>query len=417
MATTSPLDTATGASASSTAPSSGTTTPTVPGDLAVGLHRGPRQQAGHHRHGRRLHRLATTDQRGARTWPAWWPAYRTVSTVTAQTFTGHAGTAMYWAAGVAMFKPATAATERLLDQCHAERGEVIAGHATTFTVSTAVTSGVSQQVVVERDRTARRRERDASPRPPSLPATARRMTLSSSVSTSPGTTSLTVVGTGTDCRASTSLSLTVTTPVGDPRGVLLPVVPGRLDAAGAEPVHQLRPDPRLLRTDVATVSAQIADMQYAGVHTRHRVVVRADLQHREALAGDHAGRPQGTGFAWAPVLREGVDVRSDASADRRRPALPTQHVRRTRVGARVAARQGHAGLRLQLRRSDQRQGLRHRQPLEPGPSATAAGVRRVDLHRSQGLPAVLDLSRQRRDQRLAPVRAGQRPAELLDRAR
>ena len=107
VAATSPLDAATGRSATSSSPSSGTVTPTVPGDLAVGF------IAGH-----ASKQAITVTSPGSTTQPQR-PARRPRSRgshrvpgaharSTRKTFTGSLSTAMYWASGIAMFRAAIA---------------------------------------------------------------------------------------------------------------------------------------------------------------------------------------------------------------------------------------------------------------------------------------------------------------------
>ena len=147
VAATSPLDAATGRWASSSSPSSGTVTPTVPGDLAVGF------IAGH-----ASKQAITVTSPGFTTQPQRTSAasqvasvvtgYRALSTVDAQTFTGSLSTAMYWASGIAMFKPAIAPPNDFSITAAPGTATVIAGHSAGFTVSTGVTSGVSQPITL-----------------------------------------------------------------------------------------------------------------------------------------------------------------------------------------------------------------------------------------------------------------------------
>ena len=81
---------------------------------------------------------------------------------------------------------------------------------------------------------------------------------------------------------------------------------------------------------------------------------------------------QGTGFAWAPYYEpEGVSDPSPQQIADDLHYLWTTY-RGTRLRAAVPQRQGHGRLRLQRRRPDHGQGLRHREPLEPGARAAAA---------------------------------------------
>ena len=302
VATASPLDTAAGTSASSTAPSSGTTTPTVPGDLAVGFIAG---------HGNKQAIAVTAGGYTGlpqQTSPVSGHVasavvgYHVVSTVTAQTFTGHVGTAMYWAAGVAMFKPATPPANDYSISVTPNSASVVAGRAATFTVSTAVTSGVSQQVSLS-----------ATGLPDGVSATfvpttiaagdTATLTLSSSISTSPATTSLTVVGTGPAAAPTTSLALTVTTPSVIRAAFYYPWFPDAWTQQGLNPFTNYVPTRGYYSTDVATVSAQIADMQYAGVTLGIASwfgLTSNTEKHWPAIMQ----AAQGTGFAWAPYYEK-----------------------------------------------------------------------------------------------------------------
>ena len=301
VAMASPLDTASGASASSTTPSSGTTTPTVAGDLAVGF------IAGHGSKqvitGTATGYTALTQQTSSAAHAVSVVAgYRTVSTIAPQAFTGRAGTAMYWTAGVAMFKPASPPPNDFSISVTPNAASVIAGHPATFTVSTAVTSGASQQVSLSA--TGLPDGVDAAFVPTIVAAgDSATLTLSSSISTSPATTAVTVVGTGAAAAPAISLALTVTTPAVVRAAFYYPWFPDAWTQQGLNPFTNYVPTRGYYNTDVATVSAQIADMQYAGVTLGIASwfgLTSNTEKHWPAIM--QAAR--GTGFAWAPYYEK-----------------------------------------------------------------------------------------------------------------
>ena len=98
-----PLDVATGTSNTSTAPSSGSVTSTATGELAVGFIAG---------HGNAQAISVTSpgyttqaQQTTTGTIATVETGYKVLGAPGAQSFTGSFGTAMYWAAGIAVFKP------------------------------------------------------------------------------------------------------------------------------------------------------------------------------------------------------------------------------------------------------------------------------------------------------------------------
>ncbi len=103
VASTSPLDVSTGTSNTSTTPNSGTATSTAPNELAVGF------IAGHNN----AQAISVTSagytvqaqQTTTGTIASVVTGYKVLGAAGAQSFAGSFGTAMYWAAGVAVFKP------------------------------------------------------------------------------------------------------------------------------------------------------------------------------------------------------------------------------------------------------------------------------------------------------------------------
>jgi hypothetical protein len=228
--------------------------------------------------------------------------YRIVSTIAAQTFTGRAGTAMYWAAGVAMFKPASPPPNDFSISVTPNAASVTAGQPASFTVSTVVTSGASQPVSLSA--TGLPDGVGAAFAPTTIAAgDSATLTLSSSISTSPATTSVTVVGSGATAAPTTSLALTVTTPAVIRAAFYYPWFPDAWTQQGLNPFTNYVPTRGYYSTDVATVSAQIADMQYAGVTLGIASwfgLTSNTEKHWPAIM--QAAR--GTGFAWAPYYEK-----------------------------------------------------------------------------------------------------------------
>jgi hypothetical protein len=306
VAAASPLDVATGTSASSNSPSSGTVTPTAAGDLAVGF------IAGH-----ASKQVITVTAAGYTSQPQRTSAasrvasvvtgYRTLSTVEAQVFTGSLSTAMYWAAGIAMFKPATAPPNDFSISAAPGTATVIAGHSAEFKVSTDVTSGLSQPVTLSVAGLPDGASASFTSSTINAGDTAT-LTVSPSVSTAGGTTPLTVVGTGTSATQSTSVSLTINAPSVIRSAFYYPWFPDAWTQQGLSPFTNYVPTRGYYSTDAATVGSQIADMQYAGITLGIASWFGpASTTDKHWPAMMQAAR--GTGFAWAPYYEQ--EGRSD----------------------------------------------------------------------------------------------------------
>jgi hypothetical protein len=298
---TSPLDVFTGASASSTSASSGPVTPSVAGSLAVGFVAGhankqtinvtaPGYTAQPQRTSAAAHVTSVVT------------GYRTVSTVAAQTFTASSGKAMYWAAGVALFRPATAPPNDFSIAATPGAETVTAGHSVTVSVATSVTSGVSQPVALSVAGLPDGTSASISPSTVSVGDTAT-MTIRPSVSTAAGTTLLTVVGTGASAVHSAPVELSVTTPAVIRAAFYYPWFPDAWAQQGLNPFTNYVPTRGYYSTDVTTVSAQIADLQYAGVTLGIASwfgLGSNTEKHWPAIIQ----AAQGTGFAWAPYYEK-----------------------------------------------------------------------------------------------------------------
>ncbi len=207
---TSPLDAATGASASSTKPSSGPATATG-ADLAVGFIAGhASSQAitvtapGYTAQAQRTSKASSVSSVIT--------ASRVLDARGSQTFTGSQPAAAYWAAGVALFKTVPAANEFSVSA--PASGAITAGATTALSVSTAVTSGQAQPVALSV--AGLPAGVSASFNPATVTAgQSSTLSLSSALSTAAGTTTLTITGTGTSTSHSAPVALTVTSPANE----------------------------------------------------------------------------------------------------------------------------------------------------------------------------------------------------------
>ena len=296
-----PLDVATGASASSTSFASGSVTPSVAGYLAVGFVAG---------HGNKQAITVTAPGYAAQPQRTSIAAhavsvvtgYRTMGTVAAQTFTATSRTAMYWAAGIAIFKPAVAPPNDFSIAATPGAVTVTAGHSVAVTVTTSVTSGVSQSIDLSVTGLPEGSSASFSPSTVNAGGTAT-LTILPSVSTAAATTTLTVVGTGTSAGHSVPVGLTVSTPAVIRAAFYYPWFPDAWAQQGLNPFTNYVPTRGYYSTDVATVSGQIADMQYGGIALGIASWFGLNSnteKHWPAII--QAAR--GTGFAWAPYYEK-----------------------------------------------------------------------------------------------------------------
>jgi len=301
VAATDPLDAATGTSNTSTAPSSGVVTPSGSADLVVGF------VAGHNN--AQAITITTPDfavqpqqtSRAANI-ASVVVASKVASLTSVQRVAGSFSRAMYWAAGIAVFK---AAANTFSLSATPPAVTVTAGSATTSTINTIVTSGYPQNVALS-----------ASGLPVGasasfVPATisagqASSMTITTSASTPAGGSMITVTGNGTSDTNATSVSLTVNTPLAVRAAFYYPWFPETWKQQGQNPFTNYSPTRGFYSTDVATVKAQIADMQYAGITVGIASwfgVGSTTDKHWPTLMQ----AAQATGFSWAPYYEpEGV---------------------------------------------------------------------------------------------------------------
>ncbi len=208
VATASPVDGSSAVSNTGTTASTGAVTPTAAGDLAVGF------VAGH----ASIQPITVTapgftaqTQQNSGTSTSVVVGTRALSSLASQSFTGSFAKAMYWTAGLALFKAASGSPPPPNDfsiSTSPTSGSATAGSATTSTISTAVTSGVAQSVALSASGAPAGTIVSFNPTTVSAGGSST-MTVSTSGSTPTGTTSITVTGTGASATHTTSFSLTV----------------------------------------------------------------------------------------------------------------------------------------------------------------------------------------------------------------
>ena len=208
VATSSPLDGSTGIAATSTAANSGQVTPTGANDLAVGFIAGHSnvEVPSNTSPGYTLQPQVITTSPSATTVTS---GYQDLSASGPQSFSGTISSAMYWSAGIALFKASSPPPPSDFSIAAAPNSvTVAAGSSTTTTVNTTIASGAAQSVALT-----------ASGVPAGTAVSFNPATISSGQSsvatlvTSPttpvGSSLISVTGTGTAAMHSTSVSLTV----------------------------------------------------------------------------------------------------------------------------------------------------------------------------------------------------------------
>jgi hypothetical protein len=293
VAATGPLDGSHGAAGSGTTAASGGATGTQVGDLAVGFVAG---------HGNAQAITVTSGgltaqpQRTSR-------AGSTASVVAAAGVASGTGTpgitaswakSMYWAAGVALFKPATSDFSLTTTPAAAT-----SGFPATATVGSTVTSGTAQPVALSvsglPDGTT------ASFAPATITAgQSSTLTVHTSVSTPPGPVTLTVTGAGTSATETGTLTLTVSAPRSIRAAFYYPWFPQAWVQQGQNPFTNYDPTAGYYSSgDLATVSAQVADMQYGGI-TLGLASWWGQGSTSDTNMPTLMQAAAGTGFQWAP---------------------------------------------------------------------------------------------------------------------
>jgi hypothetical protein len=301
VATTNPLDVTTGTANRSKTPSSGSATPSASSDLVVGFLAG-------HANAQPMtvtapgYTAQPQQTSGASNVASVVVASAVATLTSAQNLTGSFAAKMYWAAGIAMFKPATndfsiGASPGALT--------VTAGQPATTTISTTTTSGSAQSVALSASGLPAGASASFNPATITSGQTST-LTVATSVSTPAGTSTVTVTGTGASATQTTFVSIIVNAPAGIRAAFYYPWFPEAWTQQGQSPFTNYSPTRGLYSTDVATVKAQIADMQYAnvtvGIASWFGQGTTTD-KHFPALMQ----AAQGTGFGWAPYYEpEGI---------------------------------------------------------------------------------------------------------------
>jgi hypothetical protein len=300
---TSPLDGSSGASNLGKAPDSGPVAPSQSGDLVVGFLAG-------HASAQTMTVTAPgfatqpqqTSRSGGSTIAGVVVASRVASLNATQDLTGSFGTAMYWAAGVAVFKPA--ASDFAMSAAPAGV-TVAAGRATTTTITTTTTAGLAQSIALTVSGLPVGTSASFAPATISSGQTST-LTITTSASTPAANTTLTVVGTGASATTSTPIDLGVNTPAALRAAFYYPWFPQAWVQQGQNPFTNYVPTRGLYSIDLATVKAQIADMQNGNI------TVGIASWFGQGTGTDKAWptliqAAQGTGFGWAPYYEpEGI---------------------------------------------------------------------------------------------------------------
>jgi hypothetical protein len=211
VATSNPVDAASSQSATGTSATSGAATPTGVGDLAVGFIAG-------HSDVEPISVTApgfvTQAQQSSGVAASVVTGESVLGTTTAATFTGTFTKAMYWTAGLALFKPTATTPPPTNDfsiTTTPSSGTVTLGSSTTTTTSTittAVTSGSAQSISLGASGEPSGTTVTFNPTTVTAGGTAT-MTVATSSTTPTGTSSITVTGTGASATHTASYSLTV----------------------------------------------------------------------------------------------------------------------------------------------------------------------------------------------------------------
>ena len=208
----------------------------------------------------------------------------------------------YWGSGQRGVKHVAAGANDFSVAATPATATVTGGHNTTFAVSSGVTSGVSQPIALSVTGLPDGASASFAPSTISAGDTAT-MTVSASISTAPGTTQPSVVGTGTSATHITPVSLTVNAPAVIRAAFYYPWFPEAWTQQGLSPFTNYVPTRGYYSTDVSTVAAQIADLQYAGV-TLGIASWFGQTSNTEKHWPAIIAAAQGTGFAWAPYYEK-----------------------------------------------------------------------------------------------------------------
>ncbi|HEU4566526.1 MAG TPA: hypothetical protein VFR99_00735 [Marmoricola sp.] len=301
VAATSPLDATAGAHGRSTSAASGRASGAQVGDLVVGFVAGHGSAQAMTVTGTGLTAGAQRTSR-ARGIASVRTAYGPAGSRSAPGISGTFHRRMYWAAGVALFKPASSGFSVSAAPASVP---VTAGFPASTTVRTTVTGGTAQPVALDVSGLPAGTSASFSPAKVSAgePST---LTLHTSVSTPPGAATLTVTGAGSSSTASTTMSLQVAAPSAIRAAFYYPWFPQTWGSLAAPHTNYLPSNGFYSSDDLTVVRRHVADMQYGGITLGLASwwgQGSSTDQHLPALMQAAAG----TGFQWAPYYEpEGV---------------------------------------------------------------------------------------------------------------
>jgi hypothetical protein len=212
---TNPLDAAIGAADTGTAATSGSATPTAPGDLAVGFVAGhsSTQAISISSPGYILQDLQTSTSPSKAEIQT---GYQLLASSGAQSLAATFPAAMYWSDGLALFKTSGSSSPPANDfsiSAAPPAGTVTAGSTGSSAISTSTTSGSAQSVALSATGQPSGVTVSFSPAAVTSGATGSTMTVSTSTAVAQGTYPLTVTGTAASGSHSATFTLTVNRPV------------------------------------------------------------------------------------------------------------------------------------------------------------------------------------------------------------
>ncbi len=212
VATTSPLDTSVSAANTGSSASAGPITPAAAGELAVGFIAGhsSTQPINVTSPGYTNEPLITTSTPSKVSVIS---GYQALSSTGAQSFAGTFTTAMYWAAGIALFKAGSVPPPPgdFSVSATPTSGSAVIGTPATSTITTATVSGAAQTVGFTATGLPAGATAQFSPSSVTSGSSST-LSIATTPATPAGTYAVTVTGTGTSTSHSTPFSLTVNTP-------------------------------------------------------------------------------------------------------------------------------------------------------------------------------------------------------------
>jgi hypothetical protein len=237
VATTSPLDASSGTAATSKTPASGPATPSGANDLAIAFVAGHAntQAISATSPGYTLEPQQSTSGTNKVSVQT---GYQVLSSNAAQNFTGTFPTAMYWSAGVALFKtsatgPPPPPPNDFSISASPTSGSVTAGNGTTASISAATTSGSAQTVALTASGAPANATVSFSPTSVTSGGTGSTMTVSTAADTPTGSFPITVTGTAASGAHTTTFTLTVTAAVANDFSIASSPTSGAVTVGGS----------------------------------------------------------------------------------------------------------------------------------------------------------------------------------------